>query len=322
MAKTPTRKRRGARPAPSRGKRAGTYKGRRRKPLPWYKRPQARTWGTGIAVAAVALAALLVTGDSAPEPTSPSTPVVGGDLHSLIVDPSDPARLFIGSHTGVSVSTDSGKTWAPIESLEGADAMGWALTDAAIFVGGHPGIEVSTDAGQTFEPRNDGLPNTDIHALGAGGGVIYGASPAAGVLASTDQGQSWDLRTDQAGQAFMGAILVDPNDPEHLIAPDMSAGAVESTDGGRTWSALGRVQGAMWVTWDVSDTDHIIVATTGSAMESTDGGSSWDGLDIPEGASIVEMSPDDPNVLYAAVLDAPEAHVFVSRDGGRTWGQP
>ena len=322
MAKTPTRKRRGARTVPSGAKRAGTHKGRGRKPLPWYKQPQARTWGTAIAVAAVALAALLITRDSTPEQASPSTPVVGPDMHSLVVDPSDPSRLFIGSHSGVSVSMDAGKTWTPVESLEGADAMGWAFTDDAIFVGGHPGIEVSTDGGETFEPRNDGLPDTDIHALGTGDGVIYAGSPAVGVLVSTDQGQSWEIRTDQVGQAFMGQILVDPQDPEHLIAPDMHGGAVESIDGGRTWSARGGVQSAMWVTWDPSDTDHVIVATTGSAMESTDGGSSWDAFNIPEGASIVEMSPDDPNVLYAAVLDAPEAHVFVSRNGGQTWRQP
>lgn len=322
MAKVPTRKHRSARPAPSRDKRAGTHRARGRKPLPWYMQPQVRTWGTAIAIAAVALAALLLTRDSPPEQTSPSKPVVGPDLHSLVVDPSDPSRLFIGSHSGASVSMDAGKTWTPVESLEGADAMGWAFTDNAIFVGGHPGIEVSTDGGETFEPRNDGLPHTDIHALGAGEGMLYAASPAAGVLASSDQGRSWDIRTEEAGQSFMGAILVDPEDSERLIAPDMSAGAVESTDGGRTWSALGGVQGAMWVTWDLNDTDHIIVTTTGSAVESTDGGGSWDALDIPEGASLVEMSPDDPSVLYAAVLDAPEARVFVSRDGGRTWRQP
>jgi len=321
MAKTPTKKRPGARPAP-RGKQKARPKGRARGRLPWYQRPEVRTWGIGVAIAAVALAPLLVTRESTPEQTSPSTPVVGSDLHSLAVDPADPSRVFIGSHSGVSVSTDAGKTWAPIDSLEGADAMGWAFTDDAILVGGHPGIEVSTDGGKTFEPRNDGLPDTDVHALGAGGGIIYAGLPQVGVIASTHEGQSWEIRTDQAGHAFMGRILVDPQDPEHLIAPDMEAGAAESTDGGRTWNALGGVQGAMWVAWDPSNTDHIIVATTGSAMESADGGSSWDALDIPDGASIVEMSSDDPDVLYAAVLDAPEAHVFVSRDGGQTWRQP
>ena len=318
MARTPTKKHDGARPAPSRNKRAGTG----RKPPPWHKHPQVRTWGAVISIAAVALAALLVTRDSTPQQSFPSTPVVGGDLHSLVVDPADPSRLFIGSHSGVSVSTDSGKTWVPIESLEGADAMGWAFTDEAIFVGGHPGIEVSTDGGEKFEPRNDALPNTDIHALGAGNGVIYAASPAVGVLASTDDGRSWEVRTDEAGHAFMGRILVDSEDPDRLIAPDMRAGAVVSADGGRTWRALGGVQGAMWVTWDPSDTQRIIVATTGTAMASTDGGGTWDALDIPDGASIVEMSPHDPEVLYAAVLDAPEAHVFVSRDGSQTWRQP
>ncbi|MGH2699421.1 MAG: hypothetical protein ACRDJL_09530, partial [Actinomycetota bacterium] len=122
MAKTPTRKRTAARPAPRRKRTAG----RARRPLPWYQRPQVRTWGVGLAIAGVALAALLVTRDSTPEQTSPATPVVGGDLHSLVIDPADPSRVFIGSHSGVSVSTDAGKTWVPIESLEGADAMGWA----------------------------------------------------------------------------------------------------------------------------------------------------------------------------------------------------
>lgn len=321
MARTSTKKPPApSRSQPKRGQGAGSRRreANRRRSLPWYRRIDLVPWAIGAAVVALIGYAVLSQG-AAPEQTSPSLPVVGADLHSLVVDPTDPSTLYAGGHQAVSVSRDGGETWAKVDSLDDADAMGWAFTDEAIFVGGHPGISVSRDGGKTFEPANDGLPATDIHALGAGGGVIYAASPAVGVLASTDEGATWKVRSDQAGQGFMGRIAVDPNDPDHLLAPDMQAGAVESRDGGRTWNALRGVEGAMWVSWDGDDTSHIIVTGAGTVAETTDGGRSWHSLDIPEGASIVEISPDDPRVVYAAVHQAASARIWVSQDGAETW---
>jgi photosystem II stability/assembly factor-like uncharacterized protein len=255
-------------------------------------------------------------------PEGPQTlPVVGADLHSFVVDPADPERIFIGSHQGVSVSTDRGESWEAIESLTGADAMGWAITDDAIYVGGHPGLSVSTDGGVTFELRNEGLPNTDIHALGAAGDVLYAASPGVGLVVSTDGAATWEVRNEEVGTAFMGRILVDPEDPDHIVAPDMQAGAAESRDGGRTWDALGGIQGATWVSWNASDTDELIVAGMGQAARSTDGGKTWDALEVPQGAALVEFSPEDPSVVYAAVHEDPNARIWISRDGAKSWAE-
>jgi photosystem II stability/assembly factor-like uncharacterized protein len=318
MAKTrtrqPSRRQQKGKPPPSRS----------RKPAaPWQRTRGWLPWAVGFAVLVGVVLAARSGGDDAQAPGAGGTnPVVGSDLHSLVVDPDDPDTVYIGSHGGVSVSRDGGGSWEPIETLDGADAMGWAFSDDATLVGGHPGLYVSTDGGETFEQRNEGLPNSDVHALGASRGTIYAASPAVGVFASTDGGASWEVRTDQAGQAFMGRILVAPQDDDHLVAPDMQGGAVTSRDGGRTWEALGGVQGAMWVSWDEQDTDHLIVAGQAGAAESTDGGRTWDPLDVPDGAWIVELSPHDPDVLFAAVLQAPEAVVHVSRDGGTSWARP
>lgn len=276
-------------------------------------------WAAALVLVAIAVFALRPDASEAPAPgVAVSDPVVGGDLHSLVVDPSDPETIYVGSHQGVSVSTDAGGTWETIETLVGADAMGWAFTDEGIYVGGHPGLSVSTDAGQTFETRNEGLPNTDLHAMGAGGGVIYAASPAAGLIASTDGGQSWEVRSQEAGGAFMGKLLVDPQDPDHLIGPDMQAGATESNDGGRTWEVLGGVQGATWVSWNPTDTKDIVVTSPGSAARSGDGGKTWETIEIPEGASIVEFS-SDAQTLFAAVLEAPDARIWMSTDAGQSW---
>src|SRR3990170_6280957 len=143
--------------------------GARKPPLPWYRRYTWLPWTVGLVALALVVIALRAGQTDAPAPgVAVAKPVVGGDLHSLVVDAEEPDTLYIGSHQGVSVSTDGGKTWEVVESLNGADAMGWAFTDDLILVGGHPGISVSTDGGKTFEPRNDGLPSTDVPALGAG----------------------------------------------------------------------------------------------------------------------------------------------------------
>jgi len=276
----------------------------------------------GLVVVGLGVAAAIALTRAGTGPSSPGRPFVGGDLHSLVMAPATASRLYVGGHEGVAVSADGGRTWSQIESLAGADAMGWAFTDEGALVGGHPGLFVSDDGGQTFRQDNEGLPATDIHALGSGAGVIYAASPQLGVFASLDGGASWEVRTDQVGQAFMGRILVDARDPDHLVAPDMQAGAVQSSDGGRSWSVLGGVPGAMWVSWDPADTDRIVVSAMGQSALTRDAGRTWARLPVPDAASVVEIDANNPDTLYAGVLEGTEAVVWISRDGGTTWTVP
>lgn len=307
-----TKGRTATRPRP---KPASKPKGRRYKPPPWYRRPQ--PWFAIVAVAAVAGVVIYIQGQSGDGGSGPRA-FVGGDMHSLVADPAT-GRLYVGGHQGVAASADGGKTWNQIDTLTNADAMGWAFTDEGTLMGGHPGISVSSDGGRTFEQANEGLPATDIHGLGGDGQILYAASPQAGIITSSDLGQSWEVVTGEAGQSFMGRILVDPDDPSHLLAPDMSSGVVESTDGGRTWSVLGGVPAAMSVSWETGDPEHLIAAAIGQAAESVDGGATWSPLEVPDGASLVEFDPADPDTLYAAVHEGQNAVVWTSTDGGETW---
>lgn len=253
---------------------------------------------------------------------SPTEPFVGGDIHSLVADPGNPSRLFVGGHQAVAESSDRGRTWTQVETLENADAMGWAFVEGRIVVSGHPGLNVSEDGGRTFRRRNEGLPVTDVHSLGGTGSTLYGGSPAVGMLGSADGGASWKVITDQAGHSFFGRILVDPDDPTHLVAADMAGGPVESTDGGRSWRRLGGLGGAGWVAWDPGNRRHVVASRPGAAMESTDGGQTWNPLNIPEGTWMVELSPHDPELMFAAVHEGTTAIVWVSTDGGETWSRP
>lgn len=153
----------------------------------------------------------------------------GGDFHSLVADPAVPGRLLVGGHQAVSASDDGGVSWQRLDALDDVDAMGWGFTPSATWISGHPGIVTSSDGGQTAQRRNDALPDTDIHALGAGEGVLYAAGPNVGILVSRDDAATWQTVTTTDGSSFFGQILIDPANPDHLVAADAAQGRSPAT---------------------------------------------------------------------------------------------
>lgn len=264
-------------------------------------------------VAAVTVLQLRGTNDESTA-ASGAAPVVGGDLHTILARDGE---LYVGGHARSAVSRDNGKTWQNIASLEGADAMGWAASGGDLLAGGHPGLYQSTD-GSTFEKLTGSAAVPDVHALGGAGNVLYLASPQRGVMASTDGGKTWEPRTTQAGQSFMGTILVDPNDTERLIAPDMAGALATSSDGGRNWQPLGGPMGAMAAAWNPANTDELIVIGMQGAERSTDAGATWEPVELPSGTSAVTYTPDG-ETIYAAALSGERALVYRSNDSAKNW---
>ena len=244
--------------------------------------------------------------------------IVGGDFHSLVADPLVGGHIYVGGHAAVSQSYDSGTTWVAVDALDNADAMGWSITGTTIWVSGHPGLTRSLDGGVTFEVRNAGLADTDVHAFGGDGDVLYAAGPSLGVVSSVDGGITWAMVSGDVGQAFFGRILVDPADAQHVVAADVQEGVLESRDGGRTWTALG-TNPASWVS--SGDGLATIYASGGPiAQRSTDGGSTWQPLTLPPHASLVEAGRD--GALYTGVHEGDAVTVWFSADDGETWRHP
>ncbi len=278
-----------------------------------------------LTVAAGGAYVLLTAGTSEQTTGSGERPYVGGDLHSLAVDPTNPERVMVGGHEGAAVSDDSGETWQQIEDLSGADPMGWVINPqdpSEMYVGGHPGFYRSEDGGETWSKDNSGLPGTDVHGLGIdpkNPETLYAYIVRRGLYRSPDAGQSWELVNSR--QATMGPILVDPRQPNRLYMVG-EEGFLSSDDGGKTWQRLGVIPGdmAMSISQDQQEPDTFYAAN-GRVLKSTDGGKSWTavGEGLPEGISVVAVAPSDSRIVYAGALNESGVVLFRREDGGESW---
>lgn len=262
-------------------------------------------------------------------------PYVGGDFHTMAVHPKDPQKVMVGGHASGALSEDGGKTWQQVADLNGASAMAWVIDPSdpqKMYIAGHPGFYRSDDGGKSWSLDNSGLPSTDMHGLGMDPNdpnVLYAYLVGSGIYRSGDAGKSWELINNDE-MVIMGPILVDPRDSDTLYLAEIKGGAFQkSTDGGKTWRQLSTIPGdiATWVSQDPSNPDTFYAAGGGAVFKSTDGGESWrpsgDGLPegrLPEAVWVVAVSPSDPQVVYAGVLEGTQqARVFRSEDGGESW---
>ena len=86
-----------------------------------------------------------------------------------------------------------------------------------------------------------------IDPSGAADNTIFVATDAGGVWKSIDGGQSWQPKTDFMPTTAIGAVVLDPNNPQIVYAGSgnqanpgdaSGAGVFKSTDGGETWTVL------------------------------------------------------------------------------------
>jgi photosystem II stability/assembly factor-like uncharacterized protein len=261
----------------------------------------------------------------------------------------------------------------PFESLHfrsiGPAGMSGRISDLAVYeanpaifyVGtAHGGLWKTTDAGTTFEPlfQDYGLmsvgdvtisqSNADLVWLGSGeSNNRQSTSWGDGVYKSTDGGKTFTnmgLKTSK----HINRIVIDPRNNDtvfvaatgSLFGPGGERGIYKTTDGGRTWKQVLKVDddtGANDLVMD-SASNQILYATTyqrrrtaccmngggpGNGLwKSADGGETWTRLkgngwpDGPLGRIAVDVYRKRPNILYALVEGPTPPGGRGGREGG------
>ena len=272
-------------------------------------------------VALAALGAFLIAKQQAQGPSEAVAPPAAGlpntpDYHSLLVDPSDPQRVILGTHAGLYETVDGGRSWVAAE-LPGQDAMNLARTPGkTVWAAGHELLAKSEDGGETWATaRPAGLPGLDVHGFAAHPGDpnrLYAAIAGEGLYGSADGGNSFELVSSEVGPGVFGLALTPQG---RIMAADPGRGLLLSDDGGNTWRVAfeGSVLGVA-----VRPGDPATVLATGPGiLRSTDGGGSWrQVLAIEKGAGPVAWAPGDPSIAYVVGFDRT---LYRTDDGGATW---
>ncbi len=232
-----------------------------------------------------------------PSSDSWSPGAAGLVLHTILSDPADPAKLWVGiSAAGVFATEDGGKTWERRNRMSNAEACGHH---------DHPAAPRDGEIGHCV--------HNIMRAPGGAGDVLYQQNHH-GVWRSGDGGRSWDDITAGLPSTFGFPIRVHPRDPLTLwtlplngdmlgrFPPDAAAAVWRSRDGGESWQAMrtGLPQTACYFTvlrqamaGDARAKAGVYFGTnSGSVFASLDEGDSWQ-----------EIARHLPTVLALEVLD-------------------
>jgi photosystem II stability/assembly factor-like uncharacterized protein len=293
---------------------------------PKRRQPERRlpTWayalGAAALVAAIAGGAFLLgkdrgqSGAEGPVASTglPDTP----DYHSLLVAPSDARHVLLGTHAGLYESRDGGRTWEKA-ALAGQDAMNLARAEGqTVWTAGHNVFAKSTDGGLTWtNVRPEGLPSLDIHGFAidpSNPTRLYAAVAGEGLYRSDDDGQRFDLLSDEVGGAvFALAVTRDGR----ILAGDQQQGLLASDDGGKGWTSVARA-GILGLAINPADPKTIAAGGPGVLL-STDGGRNWrQVLALSQGVGPVAWSKSDPEIGYAVGFDRV---LYRTSDRGWTW---
>jgi hypothetical protein len=169
-----------------------------------------------------------------------------GSAGALLVDPADPAELFVAgssSITGASLlrSTDAGQTWTTLTLPSPVTALAGDPSDPArLWLGGPGGLWVSAHRGGQ-RVRLQTRPVTAIAAESASRIVIGGG----GLAVSTDGGVTFRPARLPDLDLSVSALVASPASPRVLYAGTGAFhdagllkgghGVYRSTDGGRSW---------------------------------------------------------------------------------------
>jgi hypothetical protein len=220
---------------------------------------------------------------------------VGGRIRSIVIHPTNPNTMWVGSVSGgIWTTTNGGVSWSPVNDFMANLAVTTLLINPT---------------------------NTNVMYAGTGEGFgNYDSLQGAGIFQSIDGGVTWTQLPSTANPSFffVNRLAISANGA--IILAATNSGIWRSTDGGSTWiqppTATSR---ALDVKFRAGSSTNAFLGEIGFARYSSDGGVTWTAAS-PTFSGRVELatSPASSTIVYAAV-DQNNGDVYRSSDNGQTF---
>src|SRR6185503_6405006 len=216
----------------------------------------------------------------------------GGDVRSLVVDPSNPDRFYLGTlDAQLYTSADAGKNWELLYNFNKPKLfVDHIIVDPrdskTLYVGAHRHKEVggffkSTDGGHKWRESSQ-LKNEALHSLvqsEANPNVLI-AGTFNGVFRSDDSGETWvQLPTSNTPDlVHVESLAFDPRTPNTIYAGTWHL-PYKSTDGGKSWKSItnGILDDSDIFAIDIDPRDptHVFMSACSGIYETKNAGDSW-----------------------------------------------
>lgn len=267
-------------------------------------------------------------------------------ISRIVVNPKDPNHLLVGAQgalyskskeRGIYKSTDGGVTWKNVlyvNDQTGCVELSMDMNNPRIVYaamwehgrrpwqvisgGAGSGLYKSTDGGDTWERLTNGLPKEmgkmSIAVCRSNSDKVYALiesdsdKEAGGLFVSNNAGASWsritnDHRLVQRAWYYI-ELFTDPLNDQVIYV--LSAPALRSMDGGKTWENLGGTHGDFHDLWiNPKNSKNMIIANDGGASVTVNFGKTWSLQNNMPTAQFYRINVDNqfPYRIYAGQQD-------------------
>ena len=217
----------------------------------------------------------------------------GGDVRSLVKDPSDPRRIYAGTVDGILyVSPNSGASWERLEPgfpLRGASLDDLMVTETGdIFAsfwkidGSGGGVARSSDHGVSFKMIGEGLDGEAVRGLARAPSNprVFVAVTRTGVFRSDNEAETFARISPQKHPdlQMVGSVAIDPRN-ENSILVGTAHLAWRTDNAGRTWRPIqqGMINDSdvMTLTLDRREPTTVFATACTGIWRSRNAGVSW-----------------------------------------------
>lgn len=242
----------------------------------------------------------------------------------MAIDPQNSGTIYVGTHSNLSKSIDSGQNWITIFTT-GVTSFSISPENSDILYLGSSalGLFKCTDGGaqgdDSWEVIYEHLPFTFIALNPLNSSVIYIATDSR-IYKSTDGGQSFQEITSNIGLNFenIKTIAINSVNTNIVYVVTLWGGILKTIDGGINWSQIMDNDSITSLVIDPSTPSTIYAGSNQGIYKTSDSGESWGMVNtglLNQEVRQLDINPNNPSILYAATAGG----VHKTSDNGGNW---